>query len=236
MDKTIKRLDGAEMLLIPEGEFVYGVSDEALLRLYRKQSAVEKYRNDYLELQPETVNLPNYYIDQFPVTNQLYRRFLTETGYKRRPRLINAPIWGDPQTPVVAVNWDDAHAYAAWTGKRLPTEQEWEKAARGTDGRLFPWGSDLERTFCNCFEAGLGNTSEVGSFTESASPYGAHDMAGNVWEMTTGIWAEDSFAMRGGCYLGYQHFCRVTSRWTPDEEELEIGPSWLGFRCVSDPD
>lgn len=236
MEKIIKRLDGAEMMLVPEGEFVFGISDDELMQLYRKEAAVERYRNDYLELQTDTVHLSNYYVDKFPVTNRLYQRFLLETGYKRRPRLMKASIWGDPNMPVVAVNWEDANAYAAWTGKRLPTEQEWEKAARGTDGRLFPWGNDLQNTFCNCFEAGLGNTSEVGSFPESTSPNEAQDMAGNVWEMTTGEWYDGAFAMRGGCYLTYQHFCRVTARWAPDKEELEKGPRWLGFRCVADPD
>jgi formylglycine-generating enzyme required for sulfatase activity len=231
-EKTIKRLDGAEMVLVAAGKFVFGISDEELEQLHRSANAIPKYRNEYGELDKQEVSLPHFYIDKFPVTNSLYRRFMEETSYKKRPRLIDSQIWGDPNHPVVAVDWDDASAYAKWTGKRLPTEREWEKAARGTDGRLFPWGNELEEIYCNCFESGLECTSGVGSFPSSASPYGVQDMAGNVWEMTTDKWDEGLFAMRGGCYLGYQRFCRATSRWAPDPEELRKGPRWLGFRCV----
>lgn len=236
MEKTIKLLDGAEMILVPEGEFIFGISDQELQLLYRSEAAINRYRNEFKELPKEKVFLPNFYIDKFPVTNKLYRRFIEEAGYNKRPRLIDSTIWGDPNHPVVGIDWEDAKAYAKWTGKRLPNEREWEKGARGTDERLFPWGNDLEETFCNCFESGLECTSEVGNFPRSASPYGVHDMAGNVWEMTTDKWDEESFAMRGGCYLTYQRFCRVTARWEPGSEELKKGPRWLGFRCVYMPD
>jgi len=232
MERTCKRLDNAEMVLVPGGEFVFGISDQELQQIYRSETAVQRYRNEFMELQRDTVYEPDFYIDKFPVTNNLYQRFLAETGYRKRPRLIDSAIWGDPDHPVVAVDWEDANAYATWTGKSLPTERQWEKAARGVDGRIFPWGSELAETYCNCFEAGLECTSEVGSFPSSASPNEAQDMAGNVWEMTTDRWDEESFAMRGGCYLTYQRFCRTTARWAAETEELKRGPSWLGFRCV----
>ena len=223
------------MVLVPEGEFFFGITDTQLGELYRNPDFVQTFRTEYRELPGGYQSLPNYYIDVFPVTNELYRKFLRDSGYRRQPPLMDSQIWGRPDQPVVAVDWRDAIAYAEWAGKRLPSEREWEKAARGTDQRLFPWGNELIETNCNCAEVGLDCTTPVGSFAASASPYGVHDMAGNVWEMTTDHWEDESFAMRGGCYLTYLRFCRVTARWAPSPEELAEGASWLGFRCVYDP-
>lgn len=235
LEPTIVLHDGAPMVLVPEGKFVFGVSDEQLEQLYRKAGVAQRLRNEHLELPVEEPSLPSFYIDVYPVTNEQYGRFMRETKRRSKPRLIDSSIWGGPRQPVVAVDWDDAQAYAEWTGKRLPSEREWEKAARGIDGRLFPWGNDLIETSCNCAEIGLDCTSPVGSFPVSVSPWGVHDMAGNVWEMTTDHWDAESFAMRGGSYLTYLRFCRSTARWAPDPEELRAGANWLGFRCVHVP-
>jgi formylglycine-generating enzyme required for sulfatase activity len=232
MDDVITLKDGLEMVLIPEGKFTFGISDDELVNLYGKKSAVAKYRDEMGELPQEEVFLPNYYIDKYPITNRLFGQFLQETQHRKRPQYFDSSIWGSPNSPVVGINWEDATAYATWAGKHLPNEKEWEKAARGTDGRLFPWGEATAGASCNCAESGLECTSEVGSFPASASPYGIHDMAGNVWEMTTDYWTENLRAMRGGCYLTYQIFCRATARWAPSPEELRKGPRWLGFRCV----
>ena len=224
--------DEAEMVRVEAGEFIYGISDEELTKLHRDPSAVDRYRKEFFELERQVLSLPEYLIDRFPVTNGQYRRYMSERSDVRRPRHMGSSIWGRDDTPVIGLNWEEAEAYATWAGKRLPTEEEWEKAARGTDGRLFPWGNSLEGTFCNCYEAGLESTSPAGSFPSSVSPSGALDMAGNVWEMTTGIWTGGARTMRGGSYLTYQRFCRVTARWAPATEEMERGPRWLGFRCV----
>lgn len=235
MDPIIKLKDTVEMILIPAGEFIYGISDQELEQLYGRKSAVAKSRDEMFELPREEVFLPDYYIDKYPVTNRQYRQFLEETKYRKRPVYFDSSIWGDPENPVVGINWEDATAYATWAGKHIPTEQEWEKAARGADGRLFPWGNQRGRAICNCVESGLECTSRVGNFPLSASPYGVEDMAGNVWEMTTGYWYKNSRTMRGGCYITYEIFCRTTARWAADDAELRRGPRWLGFRCVYNP-
>jgi formylglycine-generating enzyme required for sulfatase activity len=224
--------DGAEMVLIPDGKFVYGISDEQLAGLGYSVRAINQYRRDFHEVFSQDVAISSYYIDKYPVTNEQFERFLKATQRSRRPKWIRSSIWGGPRQPVVGVNWKDATDYARWCGKRLPTEQEWEKAARGGEKRLFPWGNDSERVICNCAEAGLECTSDVGSFPLSNSPYGVQDMAGNVWEMTTGEWEPGVFAMRGGSFLTYIRFCRSTGRWAPDEDEMPS--NWLGFRCVRD--
>jgi len=168
--------DGATMILIPVGEFLMGSSD-----------------NDKLagpEEKPQhSVYLDAYYIYKNDVTVAEYRTFCTATGRV----MPAAPPWGWIDThPIVNVSWDDAKAYADWAGASLPTEAQWEKAARGTDGRIYPWGNEWDAAKCSNAAT---TTSPVGSFPASASPYGCLDMAGNV-----GQWCADWY---GADY--YQH-------------------------------
>lgn len=124
------------------------------------------------------VHLPDYWIDRYPVTNAQFNRFAQETGFEHGDwRDAFQP--GKEQHPVVFVSWEDACAYAQWSGKRLPTEAEWEKASRGNDGRRYPWGKRWDGTRCN---VGGRGTSPVGAFPEGESPYGCHDLVGNVYE------------------------------------------------------
>lgn len=120
-----------------------------------------------------------------PVTNAQYRRGV-EAGACERP---NNSRWDNPQFaqhPVTDITWFQAQEYAKWVGGRLPTEAEWEKAARGTDGREYPWGNDEPTPeLCNYYGSGLGTWTDVGSYPKGASPYGVLDMAGNVWEWTS---------------------------------------------------
>lgn len=224
-------VDGAEMVLVPEGPFVMGISTEELERLW----LLEGRENPVFatEVPARHVTLGAYYIDRYPVTNHQYRRFIAATGH-RKPPLIDHPEWGAPLKPVVFVGWEDARAYALWAGKTLPSEAQWEKAGRGTDGRWWAWGYEFEPGRCNCRESGIGATSEIGLFHAGVSPCGCYDMCGNVWEMCEGVWIEDYPPMRGGCFLGGPHFVRVTCRWTP--EDPEDGAHWLGFRCVKNLD
>jgi formylglycine-generating enzyme required for sulfatase activity/predicted Ser/Thr protein kinase len=165
---VIRDSRGEEMVLIPAGPFQMG----------------QERRQVYLDA---------FYLDRTEVTNVQFKAFLDVTGYRPEDaerflshcRFGKIPA-GHEQHPVTYVSWEDARAYAQWAGKRLPTEAEWEKAARGTDGRKYPWG----RSEPGPHRANYGNAKSgpvpVGSFPEGASPYGLLDLAGNVWE-----WCED---------------------------------------------
>jgi serine/threonine-protein kinase len=148
--KTISTPTG-EMVLVPAGEFRFGEN---------KQVA----------------SLPAFYIDKTEVSNAAYARFCQATG---RPLPEHFPN-NQPAYPVVNVTIGDAHEFARWAGKRLPTDVEWEKAARGTDGRAFPWGNESASSRAN---TGTGELQPVASFSSGASPYGALQMIGNAWEL-----------------------------------------------------
>lgn len=162
-----------EMIEIPAGEFLMGTD----VRLPD-------------EGPQHIVNLPVYFIDKYEVTNLQYKKFNDATN-GRSPRHWRNRTFpeGKADHPVVYVTWDNANDYCQWAGKRLPTDQEWEKAARGTDGRLFPWGDEFNTSRANTplrwQEIGkFGNTTPVGSFEGGKSPYGLYDVSGNVWEWT----------------------------------------------------
>jgi formylglycine-generating enzyme required for sulfatase activity len=228
-DTIIAPIDGAEMVLVPAGEFIMGMDHEDIYRIFR----LDERENPVFatEAPARNIYLNAYYIDRYPVTNYQYRKFIAGTGH-REPLLLNHPQWGQPMQPVVFVGWDDARAYASWSGKTLPTEACWEKAGRGSDRRWWAWGSDYLPNRCNSREYGLEHTSEIGRFDQGISPYGCYDMCGNVWEMCEGEWLEGTLPMRGGCFLGSATFVRVTCRWTP--EDPVNGAHWLGFRCIKE--
>jgi formylglycine-generating enzyme required for sulfatase activity len=217
--------DRAEMVLVPEEPFTMGITEEQLLQIF----LLEEKQNPVFatEVPSRTVPLAAYYIDRYPVTNYQYRLFVEATDH-REPYLLDHPDWGRPMQPVVFVGWDDAHAYAKWAGKSLPSEAQWEKAGRGTDGRFWAWGHEFLPDRCNSREFGLERTSDVGQFHVGMSPYGCYDMCGNVWEMCSGEWQEGHPPMRGGCFPGSSAFVRVTCRWTPEDP-----PQWCSLARVS---
>ncbi len=140
-----------------------------------------------------TVRLPDYRIDKYLVTNAQYARFVAETGHRPPSTWKNGRIPdGQLLYPVTLVNWFDAKAYATWAGRRLPTEAEWEKAARGSDARRWPWGNTMDPKRLNTYY-NMGSATNVDTYKSGVSPYGVFDMAGNVSE-----WVEDDFLPYAG--------------------------------------
>ncbi len=164
--------DGKEYIHIPAGEFWMGSPDDP-------------------DAPPRLVYVDGFYISRYPVTNAEYHAFVQDTLFIP-PEHWREGVYAswEANYPVTYVSWDDAAAYCKWAGGRLPTEAEWEKAARGTDGRRFPWGNTFDPGRCNSREGGRGGPTPVDKYTPAGdSPYGVSDMCGNVWE-----WVYDWYA------------------------------------------
>ncbi|MGR3219647.1 MAG: SUMF1/EgtB/PvdO family nonheme iron enzyme [Candidatus Anammoxibacter sp.] len=236
------------MVLVPEGKFIMGSKEDEF---------------NIEEMPQHEVYLSAYYIDKFEVSNALYGEFLNymnETNdhskcyFGEGPNKNHTPDrWhGDSyyehaEWPVVRVDWYDAYAYAAWAGKRLPTEAEWEKAARGTDARRFPWGNVWDSTKCN---AGMAGNLEVGSYEDGNSVYGVYDMCGSVQEWCYD-WHHAMYyasspsrnpqgpgestnlrTMRGSSLFANNVYqMRVTIRWYDEPHRRNRS---VGFRCAKD--
>jgi formylglycine-generating enzyme required for sulfatase activity len=145
------------------------------------------------------LSLPDYFLAKTPVTHAQYGEFVRATGHKAPQGWTNGTLSPDMEDhPVVNVSWYDARDYCQWlsqvTGKDycLPSEAEWERGVRGTDGRLYPWGNQWDATRCNSEESGLGKTTSVHAYPQGASPYGLLNMAGNVWEWTRSLWGKNA--------------------------------------------
>lgn len=169
--------DEPELILIPAGKFLMG--SDPKLDTHAKDNEQPQHR----------LYLPAYSIAKTPVTNAQYAAFVQATGHRPPKNWIGKePPNDEKYHPVVHVSWKDAAAYCRWLAHvarkpyRLPTEAEWEKSARGTDGRIYPWGNERDATRCNTHESGKGATTPVGSYPSGAGPYGVLDMAGNIWE------------------------------------------------------
>jgi formylglycine-generating enzyme required for sulfatase activity len=193
------------MVFIPAGEFLYGPDREKVMTA-------------------------PFYIDRCPVTNAEYKKFVEAAGHEH-PAHWRRGTWpeGKADHPVVQVTWESAQAYAEWAGKRLPTEIEWEKTARGTDGRLWPWGNAFDRRRCNTSSDG---TTPVGHYSPAGdSPYGAIDMAGNVWEWIGGRPSPLRMPLRGGDWLDGPEEAQTFFRrmHTPKRKN-----DFIGFRCAAD--
>jgi formylglycine-generating enzyme required for sulfatase activity len=177
--------DGSPMVLIPAGTFLMGLPNKDLLALEHEKPEREVY-------------LAAFWIDIYPVTNARFSLFLSKGGYEQpqwwskegwawrsQRRIRRSAMWGQagwdgPDQPVAGVSWYEADAYARWVGRRLPTDAGWEKAARGTDGRRYPWGDDWPTASVVNFNLQVGRTTPAGLYPDGASPYGCQDMAGNV--------------------------------------------------------
>lgn len=227
-----------DMVFIPPGQFVQGTS-----------------QGGFNERPERLVTLDGFWIDRYEVTNHHYLQFVEQTGHRKpgppsRYAKRLAQLRG-PNQPVAYVSWHDADAYCKWRGKRLPGEAEWEKAMRGIDGRLWPWGNSprIHKANLGGAEDGYEATASVGSFPLDRSPYGVHDGFGNLMEWTHNWYKEQArhpndpepeevnFADRGGYktlrgagYTSYGNDLRITARsfMVPDFRDETIG-----FRCVA---
>jgi toxoflavin biosynthesis protein ToxD len=234
---------------LPSQPFLMGTPERALSDLARRYGGT---RESYREESPQhTLQLPAFAIAQTLVTNEEYAVYINASGWQPPSH------WRGPEPPaalrnhpVVNISWEEAIAYCTWlSGQatlqyRLPTEAEWEYAARGTAGNTFPWGEEFDPNHANTRESGLASTSPVGNYPTGASPCGALDMAGNVWQWTSSldqiypyqaidgreaIAASGRRILRGGCYANPQGFARSACRFRllPNMRN-----EFIGFRVV----
>ena len=231
--------DDAPMVLIPAGEFWMGSPDE------------EGQKDEHPRHQ---VSLDAFYMDKFEITVARYAELVRSTKRSKPAYWNQVDSSKHGNLPVVGVDWQDAEAYCRWAGKRLPTEAEWEKAARGTDGRRYPWGNEQPTpglaNFGKDYVETIYNTglAPVDSYEAGNSPYGLHHMAGNVWEWTADWYDQQFYAtspqrnptgpstgttkvLRGGSWSDEPDFVRSANRnWgTPTS-----GGARGGFRCAQD--
>lgn len=226
--------EDATEVLVPAGAFIMG-------------------SYEYAEERPVCiVNVNAFSIDRCPVTNAQFCAFLNNKGNQQEDGVEWIDLAGGfkkercrirkdgnrftvesgfEDHPVIYVNWYGARAYAQWIGKRLPTEEEWEKASRGVLGRTYPWGNEFDKNKCNTAESGIGHTTPVKDYGAGRSPCGCFDMAGNVWEWT-GSWYDEekkSRVLRGGSWDLGRVFARCAARlWYAPR----LGVSLIGFRCA----
>jgi formylglycine-generating enzyme required for sulfatase activity len=230
----ISAKDGMTLLYVPAGEFTMGLNEDEEDNFAHK------------------VTLDPFWIDQTEVTTVMYAR-CDEEGACDPPWSAAAGIiatyYGNPaynDFPVIYVSWNDARDYCAWAERRLPTEAEWEKAARGTDERIYPWGDNVPTVDLANHGGLVGNTTSVFEYLDGASPYGVLNMAGNVWEWVadyydpsyyqksrstnpTGPSAGDNRVMRGGSWRDIKDTIRVVHRL--GNYPLDTSSS-IGLRCA----
>jgi len=232
----VSEKDRMQLLYVPTGKFTMGSED-----------------GDDNEKPVHVVSLDGFWIDQTEITNGMYA-LCVKDGKCNAPgskeSLTRPTYYGEAKYnsyPVVFVDWNRAKTYCEWAGRRLPTEAEWEKAARGTEAFVYPWGNAMpDKDLLNYTDV-IGDTTEVGMYPKGVSPYGALDMAGNVWEWVNDWFASDYYqnspesnppgpstgrthVLRGGSWNLNEDLVRSTYRGThPSEPNLGIG-----FRCAMD--
>lgn len=240
-------INGVEMLKIPAGTFLMGRDDGP---------------DD--ERPQHRIDLPGFFVDRLPITNAQFAQFLNAKGIEgpagerwydiddndARIHRHDGKWRADPgfeNHPVVEASWFGAVAYCGWSGKRLPTEAEWEKSARGTDGRKFPWGNDPPNRTRAHFSGGWNDLRPVGSFPKGASPFGVLDLAGNGWEWVSSAYLrypynasdgredlkrEQVRVTRGGGHDSQAEELTTTHRGRHVSRNFRSGHHNIGFRCA----
>lgn len=241
--ETVDPLAG--MLEVPAGLVLFGATEEEFKLLMERRTVnfpgmEERMRKRFI-IPPKSVELPAFKMDQFEVTNEEFREFVVEAGYRPKNRsdylkhwtsATEFPVWAG-NFPVTWVSQKDAEAFCSWRGKRLPTEEEWEKAARGKAGGQFPWGdvppTDESANFSS------GTLEPVGNRRNDQSPYGIYDMAGNASELTASLTPgtrESRVVVKGGCYKAGPS--EMTTFFRHSVSGVEQRAEHIGFRCVAD--
>lgn len=227
---------GVPMRFVPAGEFEMGSNTSS----YNEDSPAH------------TVYLDDYYIDTYEVTNARYASCV-DAGVCQPPQesssATRSKYYGDSDFdnyPVIYVDWDMAVTYCEWRGAHLPTEAQWEKAARGTDGRSYPWGESIDAIYAN-YNYSIGDTTAVGNYEDGKSPFGLFDMSGNVWEWVADWFSETYYpaspssnptgpesgqyrGLRGGSWLNEEEFVHTYTRGWNQLEYFQYVD--FGFRCA----
>jgi formylglycine-generating enzyme required for sulfatase activity len=180
-EERLHALDGTVLLYVPGGEYTLGAAD-----LTDEERPIHR-----IVLRP-------FWIAKYPVTNEQYGRFLVANPRHAKPAYWADKWFNQPHQPVVGVSWEEAQAYCRWSRLRLPSEAQWEAAARGTDGRRYPWGNAAPTLEHANFGGREGGTTGVGSYPQGAGAFGALDQAGNVWEWCEDVWDAAAYRRRDG--------------------------------------
>ena len=249
---------GVQMVLVPASEFIMGGNAEDAVAMCEKYSNTDCQKSRFENEEPiHTVNLDSFYIDKYEVTNTNWKNCVNA-------KVCNLPVQTDSVTrtnyyidpeyddfPVINVTWHMAQDFCEWRDASLPTEAQWEKAARGIDGFIYPWGNNINCSYANYFSGSngcVGDTTKVGSYKSGKSVYGVYDMAGNVAEWTLDWYSETYYqdspasdpqgpnsgeyrVYRGGAWYFVDFITRSTYRGNDKPEQYIF---YLGFRCATD--
>lgn len=233
MDEII----GRELIYIEKGRYIYRV-------VHRIMEG-----DCQMDHGPVAIDAGGFYADKYPVTNKMFYDFLQESGYKPSNDKGYLKHWAngkykkeDANLPVVNVSREDARAYAAFYGMKLPTDRQWQYMAAGPDNLKYPWGNERDYSKCNVHTTKL---TPVDAYPQGVSPFGLMDMAANAWEMTDDV-IDDGWhkfiLLRGGCYLKAHHYWHAEGGLLPNDAHLKmhlLGEAMdrngtMGFRCIKE--